>query len=155
MLSATSPWRNTSGDGDFATSLGSQDHQVQLLALHSTIQTLWLRAVLQFSLSSISSGLCPLPWAACSMPTTLWERTFPCKQATVTLKQIWTVFFCVCVCVHIFCRWRTMHFCANLPVACELCSTCFDFKIWLCLSKLSQFIYSTKYFLGAQMLSDV
>ena len=115
MLSATSPCRNTSGDGDFATSLGSQDHQVQLLAVHSTIQTLWLRAVLQFSLSSISSGLCPLPWAACSMPTTLWERTFPCKQATVALKQIWNgLFLCVCTlsageeqCTFVqICQWR-------------------------------------------------
>ena len=48
-----------------------RDHQVQPLAPQRTTQnqTLCLTAVSQRSLSCSSSGPCPSPWAACSMPT--------------------------------------------------------------------------------------
>jgi len=46
-------------------------HPVHPLAPHSTTQTQWLRVVSQCSLSTISSGPCPLPWellhAHCSL----------------------------------------------------------------------------------------
>jgi len=46
----------------------------QLHIGNSKTHTLCLRALSQCSLSCSSSGPCPLPWAACSMPTTLWSR---------------------------------------------------------------------------------
>jgi len=57
------------------------DHRVHLLASHrdrtqSQNQTLCLTVFSTFLLNSSSSGLCPLPWAACSLPTSLWWRAF-------------------------------------------------------------------------------
>jgi len=54
-----------------------KDHWVQPDVPHSTTQTHCLGAVSQCSVSSGSSGPCPLPWAGCSMPPTLWSRAFP------------------------------------------------------------------------------
>ena len=41
------------------------------------IQTWYLRLLSKCSLNSCSLGLCPLPWAACAMPTTIKCRTLP------------------------------------------------------------------------------
>lgn len=70
-----------------------KDHWAQLLAPHRT--TLNSNRVSKLSLCSGSSGLCPLPWAAASMPTTLWctdilyvwiwNRTF--QQRSPDLKR--------------------------------------------------------------------
>ena len=68
-----------------------KDHQIQLLSLHRITQTHCLRAVSKHSLSSSSSGLCPLPWAARSMPTTLWCRPFPSPPAAPPLTQLHVV----------------------------------------------------------------
>ena len=54
-------------------------------------QHIWLRASSKHSLSSSSSGLCPLPWAARSMPTTLWCRPFPLPPAAPPLAQLHSV----------------------------------------------------------------
>ena len=51
------------------------------------IQTQCLTVVSRCSLSSSSSGLCPLPWAACSMPTALWGRIFPRPPPAPLLMQ--------------------------------------------------------------------
>lgn len=39
-------------------------------------RTLCLKAVSKQPFSSVSPGLCPLHWAACSIPTSLWGRIF-------------------------------------------------------------------------------
>jgi len=70
-----------------------KDHRVHRPAPHSTsqTQTLCLRAVSKHFLSSSSSGLCPLPWAARSMSTTLWCRPFPSPPAAPPLTQLHAV----------------------------------------------------------------
>ena len=51
------------------------------------IQTVCLKAPSKCLFNSSSSGLCPLPWAARSMPTTLWCRPFPSPPTAPPLTQ--------------------------------------------------------------------
>lgn len=65
-------------------------HGVQLPTPHRiTSQILCLRALSKCFLSSSNSGLCLLPWEACSMLSTLWCRTF-------TLYPTWCSPFKMC-----------------------------------------------------------
>jgi len=54
-------------------------HQVQLQALCRTMQNSnpMLESTFQFLIELWYLGPCPLPWAARSMPTTLWRTTCP------------------------------------------------------------------------------
>jgi len=52
--------------GSLSSTLASTQHRPTPVA-ESTVPMLRALAV----------GPCPLPWAACSMPTALWGRTFP------------------------------------------------------------------------------
>lgn len=67
-----------------------EDHWVQPLALHRTTQTLCLRALSIHSLNSGRAGLCPLPWGAYTMSTTLCWRTcsrYPISASPVTASS--------------------------------------------------------------------
>jgi len=70
-----------------------KDHEVQLLALQRTNQKLdpVSKSTVQTRLELHHSGPCPQPWAARSMPTTLWCSPCPSPPAAPSVTQLHAV----------------------------------------------------------------